>query len=268
MSEVKEVTERRYYLAEMPEGLKGDGVPIFYKYLDVSEENFWLRQEGEEYYIGKKIQEQDDSKSGDGEIQISKKAYNLLLLAMKHKYVEEVRYALKDKHGVYDVREGLHPEGAYLGKPIIDGCVFTMDHGIEVRSIGGECIMARRLAYKPVWNEGDVSIPRYVFDFFWDCDGYQIEKVRYTYTEENDANVRYPKWYVDKYIRPHALIRARTQSPVDDIICTPPKKISEVALFNVSRDPRFRDGNIAKNGLTLEIEEVEKLMEWYSSRRN
>jgi len=234
------------------------GMNIRYGYLDVTEDTFRLREDDGRFFVGKMADSAGSTTIE--EIEIGSDAFRLLTLAMKNKYVRNIRYAVTDEHNRFVMDENAIPEGVYLGEPIVGGRLYTVDQGIEVRDKGGDHFMARRLAARPIWNGGDVTISSEVFEFFWGCDGPRIEKTRYRITDGNDRNVAGHIWSVDRYSRPcDDLVVAKVVLPNDGIVGILPASIAAVAIKDVSGDPRFRGGNLAKDGLRLAWSETREL---------
>ncbi len=252
--------EKRYWLAKMPACKKGYGTRIRYAYLDVTEKTFQICMEGNVCTIGRKKYVEDDSMTIEEKIEIGVDAYELLVLAMKNNYVQDIRYAVTDEHQRFVMDEDAVPEGAYRGKPIDNGHLYTADQGIEVRDKGGYYFMARRLAARPVWMGGDVEISQDVFNFFWKSGGFHIGKVRYEITGDRDKNVGKHVWYVDQYGGSLlGLVQARVTLPNVESIGILPASIAVERVKDVTNDHRFRGGNLAKDGLQLSWEEVRKI---------
>ena len=224
-------------------------------YLDVTEKKFQLFMEGRGHFIGRRYCAEDGSVTIEAKIKIGADAYELLTLAMKNKYAQEIRYSVTDEHQRFVMDEDSIPEGAYRGKPILGGSLYTADQGIEIRDKGGYYFMARRLAARPVWIRGDVEIDRDVFNFFWESGGSHIEKVRYVITVKDD-NVGKHAWYVDRYVGPLlGLVQAKVVLLKADEIGILPAPVAVERIKDVTNDPRFRGGNLAKDGLHLFWEE-------------
>lgn len=237
-----EMVVRRYWLAEMPVCRKEKGIQIRYGYLKMTGSIFQL-SENEGFFLTRKDKTPNGERSVT--IEIGKDIHDLLYLAMKNKYVEQIRFAVQGEHQKYEVDEEILPEGVYRGKSIVDGRLYSEDQGIEIRRVGTVHFMARRLASRPVWNGGNVPISPVVFAFLWESDGCRhIEKTRY-HLQIEDKNVKAFDWYIDTYDVPvPGFFLAKVEVPIEEV-CIPPDTLVDMTLRDIAHEGRYRDGNSA-----------------------
>ena len=145
------------------------------------------------------------------------------------------------------------PSGTSNGTKILQGYLSVGDPEVRVRSKGEKFFLTRKGGEGLVREEEEYEISKEVFEILWSLtENARIEKTRYEITGEGGLI-----WEIDEFHSPlkRGLFIAEIELPDETVDSKIPPAIADVIEKDVTTDSRYKNKNLAINGVRIESSE-------------